>query len=47
MDLHVRLADSQRLVCRVPAGSIECDREIDLYVDMSETSVFAADELNP
>ena len=47
MDLHVKVAGGQRLVCRVPAGPIQCDSQATLYVDPSETHVFAADELNP
>jgi ABC-type sugar transport system ATPase subunit len=46
MDLHVRIANGQRFVCRVPAGPIQCDSEATLYVDSLKTHLFAADELN-
>ena len=45
MDLHVRVAGGQRLVCRVPAGPIQCDSEATLHVDSSKTHLFAADDL--
>jgi len=44
MDLHVRVAGGQRLVCRVPAGPIQCDSQTTLYVNPSETHLFAANE---
>jgi len=44
MDLHVRVAGGQRLVCRVPAGPIQCDSQATLYVNPSETHLFAANE---
>jgi len=47
MDLHVRIADAQRLICRVPAGPIQCDSEATLYVDPSKTHLFAAGESSP
>ena len=43
MDLHVRIADGQRLVCRVPAEPIQCDSQATLHVDSSKTHLFAAD----
>jgi multiple sugar transport system ATP-binding protein len=47
MDLHVRLADGQRLVCRVPAALMQCDGEVMLHVDSSKMHLFAAGDSNP
>ena len=47
MDLHVRIADGQRLVCRLPAVAIPCDSQVTLYVDASATHLFAAADLKP
>jgi multiple sugar transport system ATP-binding protein len=44
MDLHVKFADGQCLVCRVPTGPIKCGTQATLYVDPSETHLFAADQ---
>jgi multiple sugar transport system ATP-binding protein len=46
MDLHVRLADGHRLVCRVPAESIQCDSDVALHVGPLQTHLFAVDELS-
>ncbi len=46
MDLHVRLADGHRLVCRVAAGPIECDAEVMLHVDLLKTHLFSAGDSN-
>jgi ABC-type sugar transport system ATPase subunit len=47
MDLHVRIASDQRLVCRVAAAPIQCDSQATLHVDSSKTHLFAADDVNP
>ena len=41
MDLHVRVADDHRLVCRVPVGPIDADNRVSLYVDLSKIHLFA------
>jgi multiple sugar transport system ATP-binding protein len=46
MDLHVRLADGQRLVCRVPAAPMQCDGGVTLHVDSSKMHLFAAGDSN-
>jgi multiple sugar transport system ATP-binding protein len=44
MDLHVRVAGGQRLVCRVPAEAIQCESQVTLHVDASATHLFAAND---
>ncbi len=47
VDLHVRIADGHRLVCRVPAIPIACDSQVTLHVDASKVHLFAAGDSNP
>jgi multiple sugar transport system ATP-binding protein len=44
MDLHVKVAGGQRLVCRVTAEPIQRDSHVVLHVDASTTHLFAADD---
>ncbi len=44
MDLHVTAAGGARLVCRTPAGPIQCNQPVSLRVDPARIHLFAADD---
>ena len=44
MDLHVRIDGGQRLVCRVPAESIDADTSVTLHVNPAEIHLFAGSD---
>ncbi len=44
MDVHVTAAGPVRLVCRVPAGPIQCNQPVSLRVDPAKIHLFAAED---
>lgn len=46
MDLHVRLSNGQRIVCRTSAEPVPCDSKTTLHIDPTKVHLFAAEESN-